>query len=272
MNGMLCSTQKAHEKYSSAIRKLCSTLKDYFNIDKFYYGKISDSGLFIGFDSNLDFMEHFDTTELFLEYPFHCHPKFHTVGVQIINLVENLELTKIDTTKNCMLKFNANLWLKSVSRTGNVLEEFGFHSAQSDQKQSLFLFNQISQLNLLMKSFQKNNPNLFASLYETPVNLLSVIGNDFYENRIKRSDPNYIAKQNFLKELEIETDLDLSGAELETIQLILKGCTASQIAKQLYRSKRTIEHRVENIKLKLGCSSKQELIQKVQELEYFRCL
>ena len=109
----------------------------------------------------------------------------------------------------------------------------------------------MSQLHLLARFFRENNRGLFSSLEETPINLPEILGSDFYENKIQRSDPNYIAKQNFLKKLGVNREFDLSPPEMETLRLILKGYSSSQIAKQVYRSKRTIEHRVENIKSKL---------------------
>jgi DNA-binding CsgD family transcriptional regulator len=268
MNGMLYSTKKIHDRYSVSIKETCSVLLDHFNVNKFYYHKICDSGRFFVFDSNLDFTENFDTEELFHEFQFYCHPKYQQTGVQIINVAENLQSMKMEITKNCMLEFDANLWIRLVHKTENSVEEFGFHSSQSDEKQCLFIFNQIPQLNLFAKFFRENNPGLFSSLEEVPVNLLDVIGLDFYENRIQRSDPNYASKQKFLKQLGIDTELDLSPVELDTLRQLVRGYTASQIAKQVYRSKRTIEHRIENIKSKLFCYSKQELIQKAQELKH----
>lgn len=58
----------------------------------------------------------------------------------------------------------------------------------------------------------------------------------------------------------------LSPREEETLEYTVKGYTAKQIAKELSLSPRTIEEYINQVKLKLGVSSKQLLIQKVLSL------
>ncbi|MEI6805574.1 MAG: LuxR C-terminal-related transcriptional regulator [Myxococcaceae bacterium] len=103
-------------------------------------------------------------------------------------------------------------------------------------------------------------------LKENPIDLAKIIGPEFYRNRILEADPIYQERKKFLTALGIRQELELSTTDIDTIRLLLKGYSASQIAKLLYRSKRTIEHRIENIKLKWNCCSKAELIQKAQKL------
>ena len=56
-----------------------------------------------------------------------------------------------------------------------------------------------------------------------------------------------------------------SKREMECLQYYIKGRTAKQIAKELKLSYRTVQHYLENIKCKMGVSSKSELISKVTE-------
>jgi DNA-binding NarL/FixJ family response regulator len=93
------------------------------------------------------------------------------------------------------------------------------------------------------------------------------VGPDFHQNRIQFSDPGYLARQKVLGELGVKIESNLSVAELETLKLLQKGYTASQIGTSLYRSRRTIEHRIERIKAKLSCASRRELIEKAEVLE-----
>ncbi len=52
----------------------------------------------------------------------------------------------------------------------------------------------------------------------------------------------------------------LSSREIEVLSHLIKGKSAREIGIILNLSRRTIEHRLENIKLKLGVESKSELI------------
>jgi len=52
-----------------------------------------------------------------------------------------------------------------------------------------------------------------------------------------------------------------SNRETEVLQQLVRGKSAKQIADCLYISKRTVEHHIENMKIKAQCSSKYELIE-----------
>lgn len=55
----------------------------------------------------------------------------------------------------------------------------------------------------------------------------------------------------------------LSKRESEVVQCLVNGNTSKEAAKQLALSHRTVEHYIENIKLKLNVNTKSELIDKV---------
>ena len=63
-------------------------------------------------------------------------------------------------------------------------------------------------------------------------------------------------------------DLKLSKRENEVLFYMLRGGTASQIASRLFISKRTVERHFENIKLKMACQSKPDVIEKAIDLGF----
>ncbi|MCC5792638.1 MAG: helix-turn-helix domain-containing protein [Legionellaceae bacterium] len=58
-------------------------------------------------------------------------------------------------------------------------------------------------------------------------------------------------------------DVILTTRENECLELTIKGFTAKEIAKKLSISPRTVEEYLNQVKLKMRVSSKQQLIQKV---------
>ncbi len=54
-----------------------------------------------------------------------------------------------------------------------------------------------------------------------------------------------------------------SKRELEVIDLMIMGKSTKEIANILFLSKRTVEHHIENIKFKAGCSTRYQLIHKL---------
>jgi DNA-binding NarL/FixJ family response regulator len=61
------------------------------------------------------------------------------------------------------------------------------------------------------------------------------------------------AKQNYLKQL--------TKREQECLHYVLRGFSAKQISRKLYRSNRTIEAHINNIKIKLKCKNKAALVE-----------
>lgn len=59
------------------------------------------------------------------------------------------------------------------------------------------------------------------------------------------------------------TKVRFTRREKECIQYLLYGMTAKEIAKELKLSPRTVETYLENIKTKIDCFSKTQLIQKI---------
>lgn len=70
---------------------------------------------------------------------------------------------------------------------------------------------------------------------------------------------NHFAKQ--LTKQFLMNNIYLSSREYQCVQLLKQGYTAKKIGKLLNLSHRTVEHYLENVKNKIGVSSKNELIQ-----------
>lgn len=269
MSFLLEPTKIALNASAQLIKTTASVLLDHFNVNNFWYYRIHESGRFSFFEASAGLLECLESQQFILKYPLCCHPKYHRHGTQIRKITEDPLLAVSETTKDGLLQLDFNLRVRLVNKTDDFVEEFGFHSAQSNDEQCLFLSNHLPELRFFAKWFLKNNARLISFLEESSLHLPSLVGPDFYKNRIQEADSSYQVRQKFLEKLGVKQDLDLSLVELDTLKLLLKGYTAPQIATQLYRSKRTIEHRIENIKSKLQCPSRVELIQKARELEHF---
>ncbi|MBU0455875.1 MAG: helix-turn-helix transcriptional regulator [Pseudomonadota bacterium] len=70
--------------------------------------------------------------------------------------------------------------------------------------------------------------------------------------------------QNKFDEINVN-GVKLSVKEGECVYYLLRGMTAKEIGEIVHRSKRTIEGHFLNIKNKLNCSKKSELIEKLWE-------
>lgn len=266
MNPILELTKAAITANAKEVSRASNVLLEHFNLNNFYYYKIYESGDFFLFDDSRDVVDFLEVQQFVYKHPHYCHPRYHRSSCLIEKTSENPLLIGLETTKNYFLKSEFNLAISIVNKTGNAVEEFGFHSAQSDEKQIRFLFNHMPELRLFIQWFKENNAPVISFLEKNTVNLSRVIGDIFYDNRIQKGNPYYQERKRLLQTLSIQSEPNLTSTDWSVINLIIRGSTASQIADQLFRSKRTIEHRIEILKEKLNCCSKVELIQKAQEL------
>lgn len=130
---------------------------------------------------------------------------------------------------------------------GNSLEIF--HSLQTSPEQQTYflqktpLYDQDQNIiGLIYSCMAWSNANL--------INILKKIDQKYQPN----PQPDYYTTQNH------PNPSGLSTRELECLFLQLRGQTAKQIAELLNLSKRTVEYYLDNIKSKLGCQNKAEVL------------
>ena len=253
--------------FNDKIKKACDSLFKFLNLNNFWYYKITNTGRFSYFGSNAAWTEYFATKKFYLDIPYYRHPKYFHDGISFMNYVRDEPfLEHLSAAKN---KFNFNNPLLIINKICDGLEAFGFSSHCSDEMQKIMMFNELPLLRLFIKKFREENSFLFSRSEDHQIDLVELIGSRFYEKSTPVFPQPY-AKEDFLKKMGIENPL--SPREIEVARLLCEGYSASQIGKQIFLSSRTIEHHLERMKEKLGCSSKAELIQKARELEDFGCL
>jgi DNA-binding CsgD family transcriptional regulator len=269
MSAILEPTSIAYKACFKQIKHSLSILSEEFNLNKFYYYKIFESGSFFLFEgSSADLIEHFEEQQFPLKHSEFCHPQHRQPGHRISVVSEDPSFDSVPGSREFFARHGFNLWVRNTEITNNAVTEFGFNSAQSDETYSRFIANHFDDLDLFAQEFLKNNEKVFSFLEESAIHLPSYIGNSFYENRMLRSDPVNQERQKFLKKLGVQVDFKLSQLQVDIIDLISLGYSASQIPGRVCRAKKTVEHRIEDIKATLMCHSKVELIQKAQELKH----
>lgn len=253
-------------KFNDRIKSACIKLFDCFNLNHFYYYKISNLGGFSFFDSNASWGEYFSAEKLYLGYRYLRHPKYFQDSILLLNSsnVEDENVRKIyDSGRE---KFDFMTDLKVINRMSDGFEAYGFSSNTSNENQVSLLLSELPMLRLFVKWLKVDNRFLFSKLEDSQISLVELIGDSFYNNPFSNKSQ-VISKQALLQKMGIEGGESLTTRESEVIRLVLQGYSAGRVASQLYLSKRTVEHHIERIKQKLRCESKAELIQKARELE-----
>lgn len=249
-------------RHSDRIRKYTRLLSEGFSVKEFFYFKVENDGRFGFIGAFPEWNQHFASNKFYLNLPFYRHPKHFKSCILPLQQVEDPGFSEI--SRHAKEKFNTNICFAWIDKIDNGYEGFGISSNIADVNQSGMLLNDLAVFKLFAKKYKEDNRVLFEKLEENKANIKDLIGDVFYHKSIFYS-PGQSRKNTVLKMLGIEAPL--SSAESQVMKFLINGYSASRIAAEIYRSSRTIEHRIERMKDKLSCRSKTELIQKGIELE-----
>ncbi len=253
--------------YLDKIKKYSAPLSTYFSINHFSYVKITNSGHISVLSNRLDWTEYYFGEKFYIVQPhFRRHPSTYQSGISLPGQIPDREYrSAMEIAQN---NFLIHPGLVITQKRNDGVELFGFDLQYSNPSLNELLINELPLLRKFTEKFREDNIFLFNLLDEYQVDLRDIMGKDFCfdKEQALKTLPN---RNLCLKEMGFGLDriATLSTREIEVLQFLLQGASASIIAEELNLSKRTIEHYVERLKNKLVCYSKMELIAKAREIE-----
>lgn len=247
-------------KHSNRIRKATRPLRDHFGIDYFTYHRIDETGKYTVLVDRPDWAEHYVQEQIFLDDPYLRHPSVYQSGISLF------ESHGTDEYRERVLKLgkdvlNVNLGAIIIQKRKSDVEFFGFScNAASSCLQSLYL-NRPQILHSFAAYFKKQLNPILNQMEQEAGSLVHLKGSDFFCNQAICPDLSPETCQAFYRDLGIlENGEKLSPREKQCIKLLIEGKTAKETGATLGLSPRTIEFYFENIKNKLSCWSKQEIL------------
>lgn len=248
----------ASSPYHNQMLRFAAPLNDHFGINHFWYYKITNSGNYTYLGTHSAWNEYCFNEALVADFPCLRHPSTLVSGIKLMKISQDDAYQKVLATAWKKFQINFNLNIQQVTSEG--IEAFGFGSKFDDPHADERLINQLPLLQQFIKFFRLKHKKLFNLIEEHQINLFSQIGLKFYER------PKVVAipfdREHFLQKLGFDSLLLLTPREKEVLKFISNGFPASYIAQQLKLRCRTVENYIANIKDKLSCYSKVELIQK----------
>lgn len=244
-------------------KRFTGSLERYLGVNHFWYYSISNSGDYSFFGSHVDWSEFCFEQNLLI--PFVClrHPSHVSLGLSLMKAESNSDFQHV--LNLAWERFQINFNINIVRRIPEGIEGFGFGSKFNDPKADERLINQLPLLKMFFKSFRAQNGKVFSLLEENKINLSSEFGSVFYEKPKHVCYP--ASREEFLCKIGYGNLLSLSSRENDVLRYVAEGYPASFIAEQLDLSHRTVENYIANLKDKLLCESKVELIQKAKALK-----
>lgn len=257
-------------KYNDRIKKFCAPLFKNFGFNSFFYHYISNEGHGTSFGSDIQSFEYYYHNDLYTVNPYARHPDYFETSVHLIPHLKN-EAYK-ETIDREAQEFDIDYRVIILQKNAAGCEGFSFATSKSALHTSdAYIINQLPILQCFIERFKESASDVLAHISEDQLYLKNFIGEQFHSSpHLLTHAPEIEKKMEFLKQMGIlqpGDDIDLSARESECIKLLLKGYKANDMAEILNLSKRTVEHYLENVKLKANCFSKQDLFDKFRHIE-----
>lgn len=265
MKALIEMNRKVSAKFGDKLKQFCSPLVTHLGINHFYHYAFTDSGKYIAVGLDLGWQEYLTANEIMDEslYNFY-HNRYKLKGILFTQTLSDQVWQ--DLAKDAGHDFNIHIGLQISQPFNGGIEGFGFGLKSADLHQHMTLLKELPLLNLFIHQY-KNQFNQNA-LKDNFIDLPEAIGPSFHKK--PPVDASLNTRELILGKMKINVQNSFSKRETEVIQLLLKGSpTSSQLAEQLFLSKRTVDDHLEHIKGKLDCASKSEMMQKLKQLDSF---
>ena len=252
-----------NKKYINEIEKICTPLFSNFNMTHFGYLRYMPDGSYLAMSSDINW------AEIHLKNDYASSRYF---AEEVCSIPDNTHHASLwpafcptDITLDAL--YNHNIWhgLNIVHPSSGFVDVYYFATNRENHQVTSLYLNHSDLIRRFIAYFKNEIKNIV--LTAKPENYAySEIYNKVFQSKAFREDSIYINNvENFIKETEIkkfkiDDSLSLSAREIQCMALIANGRTMKEIGKHLNLSPRTIESYLNNLKNKLGCTHKGDII------------
>lgn len=248
-------------KYSDRIRKATQPLRERFGIEYFTYHRIDDEGKYTVLVDRPDWAQHYVQEQIYLQDPYLRHPSCYQSGISLIETHGSKEYREmlLDAGKKVM---NVDMGAFLIEKKENSVEFFGYSgNKESSALQSLYL-NHPQILRSFAAHFKRSLHSILAQMTVETSSLVDLKGDDYFCKQTICPDVAPEMRLAYYRDLgfEAQNAEKLSRREKQCLKLLIESKSAKETAQVLGLSPRTVESYFENIKCKLSCWSKQEVL------------
>ena len=237
-------------EHDRALKKICEPLHS-LGISIFEFYAIDEDGNFVVLSTYPEQLDFYYSEKLYLREPYLRGPHFFRCGYVMIP-------TTLDSCSReaSISQYQYDHLLLKLERKEDLIEGYIFSKKNLTPENSLIFFNHLELLDQFAIYFKREAKKIISKLKSKGFNLKRD-KKDFFFDEV----PNLPLTQNNSKEdLFLKKISPLSPRERECVTLFKQGYTAHATAALLGLSQRTVEFYFDNIKTKLNCKSKWELL------------
>jgi DNA-binding CsgD family transcriptional regulator len=237
-------------KNEHTVKRICSPLKDCLGISVFCYGRVEADGLYVNLTNYPLIEELYYANQHYLCDPHLVTPLLLRSGAFLIP-----NCSPADYMSKILKQSNTGQSLLILERNEDVAEFFLFGINAKENNPETKLLNYLIPLHNFIHYFKREAKPIIDRSIKEKYNVKSVRKKLFSE---PTSSPLSI------KDPQIERFLNLiyplTARERQCLDLFKQGKTAQMTGAILGLSQRTVEHYFDNIKNKLGCKNKSDLL------------
>ena len=257
-------------KYANQIRKVTQPLQEHFGIGYFTYHRIDNTGKYTVLVDRPDWAEYYVSEKIFLNDPYLRHPSVYQSGMALIDQhgsKEYKELVLEAGKKVLSMDLGATL----IQKNEEYVEFFGFAANKKTSCLENLYLNHPQLLKSFALHFKSQLGGILSQMEDEADSLVNLKGKDFDCKQPICPDIQPTALFAYYKDLgmhaEIQKIQKLSAREKQCLKLLIQDKSAKETAVVLKLSRRTVEYYFENIKNKLDCWSKQEILKIAKHLQ-----
>ncbi len=241
-------------RYYKKICKICQPLVDYLDITTFIYYWVDKEGRYTGLSNNWEYFEHFCSAKGYAANPFLVDPRLLRSGYILSPTTPDPDfINALDKAAKKAQLFDPFL---IVNRNGDAFDGFAFGSATPSIANGRKYLNYLHLLYKFSDYFLREAGPIIEKMKAEGFNVAKLRGDAFFH----RSPLLPLSAGDQIEAAFLKAISPLSRRERECLDLFQRGHSAQATAAILKLSRRTIEHYFDNIKDKLGCSSKWDLL------------
>lgn len=251
------------KKHQRTIQRLCRPVVEHLAIDYVAYQSVKADGTCVLAINRVEFGEFYLENKTYNFDPFIRHPQHIQSGLLIADYLPHQQYkTYVQQAKK---RFAWDVVLTLIEKKTDSAEYWCFAAKKQNNYQLFHYLNEIQLFKQFAHYFLQAGKAMYRDMQEEPVELIPLLGDQFFQPSLNLQTFLPSQKKAFLKRIAPQVPL-LTHREKACLLSLLEGHTAKQTAQQLNLSFRTIEQFIDKIKRKFQCQHKRELIKVARQL------
>lgn len=234
-------------------------LKEHFGVTSVVYQSNFNDGSELRLSNQPAWVKHFFEQGYYRISGFEKHPDQYSSGISIWS-----SLTHHQPILSAAREFNIDHGMTLIQKNPNGIDYFFLGTTSDKPYVTNLLLNNIEFLTRFTAYFKEQAAPLIKKSYENrlviPKKYTQVCSHELgipNQQTLQPLNPKKIFK---VKKFHLDNNVTLTEREVACAKLLLQGKSARLIAAELFLSQRTVETHLQNLKNKLHCQSKAELI------------